>query len=41
MVQDVVDAGMLPPGALSMVCGSSAGLMDVAALRRGVVHRLG
>jgi hypothetical protein len=31
-----------PPGALSVICGSSAGLMDaVAALRRGVVHRLG
>jgi 3,4-dehydroadipyl-CoA semialdehyde dehydrogenase len=28
MVKDVVDAGMLPPGALSVVCGSSAGLMD-------------
>lgn len=28
MVQDVVDAGVLPPGALSVVCGSSAGLMD-------------
>ncbi|MCW5654583.1 3,4-dehydroadipyl-CoA semialdehyde dehydrogenase [Hydrogenophaga sp.] len=28
MVQDVVDAGILPPGALSVVCGSSAGLMD-------------
>lgn len=29
MVQDVVDAGIFPPGALSVVCGSSAGLMDV------------
>jgi 3,4-dehydroadipyl-CoA semialdehyde dehydrogenase len=28
MVQDVVDAGVLPAGALSVVCGSSAGLMD-------------
>jgi len=28
MVKDVVDAGILPAGALSMVCGSSAGLMD-------------
>ena len=28
MVQDVIDAGVLPPGALSIVCGSSAGLMD-------------
>jgi 3,4-dehydroadipyl-CoA semialdehyde dehydrogenase len=28
MVQDVVDAGILPPGALSIVCGSSAGLLD-------------
>jgi 3,4-dehydroadipyl-CoA semialdehyde dehydrogenase len=28
MVRDVVDAGVLPPGALSVVCGSSAGLMD-------------
>ena len=28
MVQDVVDAGILPAGALSVVCGSSAGLMD-------------
>ncbi len=28
MVKDVVDAGMLPAGALSIVCGSSAGLMD-------------
>ncbi|NML47053.1 3,4-dehydroadipyl-CoA semialdehyde dehydrogenase [Ramlibacter sp. G-1-2-2] len=28
MVQDVVEAGILPPGALSVVCGSSAGLMD-------------
>jgi 3,4-dehydroadipyl-CoA semialdehyde dehydrogenase len=24
----VVDAGVLPPGALSVICGSSAGLMD-------------
>ena len=28
MVKDVVDAGILPPGALSVICGSSAGLMD-------------
>lgn len=28
MVKDVVDAGILPSGALSVVCGSSAGLMD-------------
>lgn len=28
MVQDVVEAGVLPVGALSVVCGSSAGLMD-------------
>ena len=28
MVHDVVQAGVLPPGALSVVCGSSAGLMD-------------
>ncbi|HQS01122.1 MULTISPECIES: 3,4-dehydroadipyl-CoA semialdehyde dehydrogenase [unclassified Polaromonas] len=28
MVKDVVDAGILPVGALSVVCGSSAGLMD-------------
>jgi 3,4-dehydroadipyl-CoA semialdehyde dehydrogenase len=28
MVQDVVDAGIISPGALSIVCGSSAGLMD-------------
>jgi 3,4-dehydroadipyl-CoA semialdehyde dehydrogenase len=28
MVKDVVDAGVLPAGALSMVCGGSAGLMD-------------
>jgi len=28
MVRDVVDAGLLPPGALSIVCGSAAGLMD-------------
>jgi 3,4-dehydroadipyl-CoA semialdehyde dehydrogenase len=28
MVQDVVDAGVLPAGALSVVCGSSNGLMD-------------
>ncbi|MDE2604642.1 MAG: 3,4-dehydroadipyl-CoA semialdehyde dehydrogenase [Burkholderiales bacterium] len=28
MVQDVVAAGVLPAGALSVVCGSSAGLLD-------------
>ena len=28
MVRDVVDAGVLPSGALSIVCGSSSGLMD-------------
>jgi 3,4-dehydroadipyl-CoA semialdehyde dehydrogenase len=28
MVEDVVKAGLLPAGALSVVCGSSAGLMD-------------
>jgi len=28
MVQDVVNAGVLPAGALSVVCGSSVGLMD-------------
>lgn len=28
MVQDVVEAGIFPPGALSVVCGSSAGLLD-------------
>ncbi|MFY9511947.1 MAG: 3,4-dehydroadipyl-CoA semialdehyde dehydrogenase [Rubrivivax sp.] len=28
MVKDVVDAGVLPPGALSIVCGSAAGLLD-------------
>jgi 3,4-dehydroadipyl-CoA semialdehyde dehydrogenase len=28
MVKDVVDAGVFPPGAISVVCGSSAGLMD-------------
>ena len=28
MVADVVAAGVLPPGALSIVCGSAAGLLD-------------
>ncbi|MDP3615137.1 MAG: aldehyde dehydrogenase family protein, partial [Rubrivivax sp.] len=28
MVQDVVNAGVLPAGALSVICGSSSGLMD-------------
>lgn len=28
MVKDVIDAGILPVGALSIICGSSKGLMD-------------
>ena len=28
MVKDVIEAGILPPGALSILCGSSQGLMD-------------
>lgn len=28
MVADVIEAGVLPPGALSVVCGSSQGLLD-------------
>ncbi|MGY0196204.1 3,4-dehydroadipyl-CoA semialdehyde dehydrogenase [Leptothrix sp. BB-4] len=28
MVTDVVDSGLLPEGALSVICGSSAGLLD-------------
>jgi 3,4-dehydroadipyl-CoA semialdehyde dehydrogenase len=28
MVKDVIDAGVLPAGALSVICGSSAGLLD-------------
>jgi 3,4-dehydroadipyl-CoA semialdehyde dehydrogenase len=28
MVRDVIDAGLLPPGALSIVCGPSTGLLD-------------
>ncbi|VVD84871.1 3,4-dehydroadipyl-CoA semialdehyde dehydrogenase [Pandoraea anhela] len=28
MVADVVAAGMLPPGSLSVICGSAAGLLD-------------
>ncbi|HKW84561.1 MAG TPA: 3,4-dehydroadipyl-CoA semialdehyde dehydrogenase, partial [Burkholderiaceae bacterium] len=28
MVKDVIDAGVLPVGALAIVCGSSAGLLD-------------
>jgi 3,4-dehydroadipyl-CoA semialdehyde dehydrogenase len=28
MVRDVIDSGLLPTGALSIVCGSSAGLLD-------------
>ncbi|MBK9339506.1 MAG: 3,4-dehydroadipyl-CoA semialdehyde dehydrogenase [Rhodoferax sp.] len=28
MVKDVIDAGIFPVGAISVVCGSSAGLMD-------------
>jgi 3,4-dehydroadipyl-CoA semialdehyde dehydrogenase len=31
MVSDVIAAGVLPPGALSIVCGSSAGLLDALA----------
>lgn len=31
MVQDVVDAGILPAGALSIVCGSANGLLDALA----------
>ncbi len=31
MVKDVVDAGVLPAGALSIVCGGSAGLLDALA----------
>ncbi len=28
MVKDVIDAGVLPPGSLSVICGSSKGLLD-------------
>ena len=28
MVKDVIDAGVLPAGSLSVICGSSAGLLD-------------
>lgn len=28
MVQDIVEAGILPPGTLNVVCGSAAGLLD-------------
>jgi 3,4-dehydroadipyl-CoA semialdehyde dehydrogenase len=28
MVAEVIEAGILPPGALSVICGSSAGLLD-------------
>lgn len=28
MIKDVIDAGIFPTGALSIICGSSAGLMD-------------
>jgi 3,4-dehydroadipyl-CoA semialdehyde dehydrogenase len=28
MVKDVIDAGIFPAGAISVICGSSAGLMD-------------
>jgi 3,4-dehydroadipyl-CoA semialdehyde dehydrogenase len=28
MVEDIVKAGVLPPGAISLVCGSPAGLLD-------------
>ncbi len=31
MVKDVVEAGLLPAGALNVVCGSSAGLLDALA----------
>jgi len=31
MVKDVVDAGIFPKGAISVICGSSAGLMDALA----------
>ena len=31
MVADVIEAGVLPAGALSIVCGSSAGLLDALA----------
>lgn len=31
MVADVVAAGVVPPGALSIVCGSSSGLLDALA----------
>lgn len=31
MVQDVVDSGILPAGAISIVCGSAAGLLDRVA----------
>jgi len=31
MVADVVEAGLLPSGALSVICGSSAGLLDALA----------
>lgn len=31
MVKDVVDAKIFPPGALSIVCGGSAGLLDALA----------
>lgn len=36
MVADVVDAGILPPGALSVICGSSAGLLDAIEAFDGV-----
>jgi 3,4-dehydroadipyl-CoA semialdehyde dehydrogenase len=32
MVRDVVEAGVLPEGALSIVCGSSAGLLDALTM---------
>ena len=28
MVQDVIDAGVVPPGAISIICGSSNGLLE-------------
>ncbi|MPM33971.1 3,4-dehydroadipyl-CoA semialdehyde dehydrogenase [bioreactor metagenome] len=36
MVKDVVDAGVLPAGALSVICGSSAGLMEQLLVREVV-----
>ena len=33
MVADVIEAGLLPPGALSIVCGNSTGLLDALCAR--------